>query len=403
MAAREVPCPLCIESGGGVVALWMIGGEAHAAFLRCDDASPGPRNNEFNVSSRSSASTGDALCAISGTTLSCDFSACDAGSDENALTMIVNEDYIAESWVVQVECDVGGTRRTLCQIYQDAATPVVETVVVTGTAESDWIGFEDSVSGEVMASYSSSGGPDLMVEAYGEAAHDILVGSTTQLNYTEKLHGGSGHDHLIAQAGPDELYGDAGSDVLIGGNDPDKLWGGSELDWLIGGLALDELRGEAGNDTLCANGEVGMKANLQSKFAAVFTGSETVNWTTWSGAQECAAVPTYTGTSSEFELLDGGAGNDILVAGEYFVKMKGGSGDDEGTGSGGPDLICDANNETDYFRSGGDANEFYIMSNTAGPGTWDASGGTATCRTRGGTDITVVNCTATTDFTACPF
>jgi Ca2+-binding RTX toxin-like protein len=316
--------------------------------------------------------------------------------------MVVNEDYIGESWVVEVKCDVGGSRRTLCQIYQDAATPVVDTVVVTGTPESDWIGFHDVVSGEVMAAYSSAGGPDIVLEVFGEAAHDILVGSTTQLNYTEKLHGGAGHDHIIAQAGPDELYGDAGSDVLVGGNDPDLIWGGTELDWLIGGLNLDELRGEAGNDVLCANGEVGILPGLSGKFTTSYTGSQTVNWTTWSGTG-CAAVPTYTGSSSEFELLDGGAGVDILVAGEYFVKMKGGSGQDDGTGSGGPDVICDANNESDYFRSGGGANEFFIMSNTSGPGTWDATGGTATCRTRGGTDITVINCTATMNFSACPF
>jgi hypothetical protein len=376
--------------------------DAHAAVMRCEDSTPGPQNNVFNISSRSTASTGDALCTHNGSSLDCNLSLCDSTSDENEVTMVDNSASLADSWVIQVKCDISGTRRTMCQIFEDTGFDV-EQVTITGTAKSDWIGLEDTNG--AMASFNPSFGPDIIVEVFGEGAHDILVGANTSSDhYVEKLHGGSGHDHLFSNQGSDFLFGDAGSDVLNGGNDIDTLEGGTELDWLVGGNQPDILRGEAGDDILCADEPVGMKPSMQGVFQTVYTGSENPNWTGWSGLQACDAVPTGV-AGSTWEILDGGAGNDVLVAGEYMVRMKGGSGDDDGTGSDMGDEICDPNNETDVFRGGAGSNSYFIQSNSFGTGTWDNTGGGSgdACRTRGLGDITVINCNGAASFAACPF
>jgi Ca2+-binding RTX toxin-like protein len=85
------------------------------------------------------------------------------------------------------------------------------------------------------------------------AANDGALGEGDNVGTDiERVHGGSGDDRIVAQAGlvTNALYGYRGNDTLVGGGAGDSLDGGQGSDSISGGAGLDELRGQAGNDSL---------------------------------------------------------------------------------------------------------------------------------------------------------
>jgi len=158
---------------------------------------------------------------------------------------------------------------------------------------------------------NNGGGGNSADEIYGEGGNDYLQGCKG----TDQLRGGFGDDRARGFAGDDFLSGNDGADELIGDDGSDRLLGGDGNDALYGynnqpygsGEGYDSLWGGQGDDTL-----VGGRYY------------------------------------SPRDLLDGGAGNDVISGGGTILGgdgddvidglgvIHGGSGDDDILGYGGP-------------------------------------------------------------------
>ena len=128
---------------------------------------------------------------------------------------------------------------------------------------------------------------------------DNLTGRT---GGDDKIFGGGEADHLFGQEGNDTIHGDAGNDYIYGGSGHDVLYGDAGDDFLFGGSGNDHLYGGDGNDHLYGG-----------------AGHDFLD----GGTSLYNAITNPTGGN----VLDGGAGNDILV----FHKgdtIDGGSGID---------------------------------------------------------------------------
>lgn len=92
------------------------------------------------------------------------------------------------------------------------------------------------------------GGNDTLI---GGPKNDAIYGGTGN----DSLYGRGGNDRIYGEAGNDKLYGEAGDDLLYGGTGTDTLYGGAGNDRLDGGgvafnsAEYDVLNGGLGNDT----------------------------------------------------------------------------------------------------------------------------------------------------------
>jgi Ca2+-binding RTX toxin-like protein len=177
----------------------------------------------------------------------------------------------------------------------------------------------------------------------GESANRIdasdFTGRTT-------LRGAGGDDHLLGGRHDDRLEGDDGNDVLNGGrgrddldggNDDDRLLGGTHNDVLSSGLGNDIVNGQGGVDRLSESGDVDFILDDSSlsgvgndrlrgiEIAHLIGGllANTIDASAFNGAT----------------VLEGGAGNDLLLGGLLRDILDGGDGDDELHGGSGPDLL----------------------------------------------------------------
>lgn len=87
---------------------------------------------------------------------------------------------------------------------------------------------------------STTDRPDLMMRPAG------MIGT----NGADTIYGLGGNDDLIGRAGNDVLYGGTGNDFLVGGLGNDLLRGGVGDDRLEGGRESDKAYGDSGNDDL---------------------------------------------------------------------------------------------------------------------------------------------------------
>jgi uncharacterized delta-60 repeat protein len=180
------------------------------------------------------------------------------------------------------------------------------------------------------------------------------------------LTGRSNNDFLHGDAGHDTLYGAAGNDTLLGGDGDDLLAGGSGTDGLDGQLGDDiQLNGEGsggsvhpvtlgpdgvlhvrGRDT--TNDGIVIEATLdgavvvtyggtryaEEKGTVSFTGVSSILVTTGGGDDHVDAEAVSLNVT-----LDGGAGNDELLAGNGNDRILGGDGDDTLRGDYGADTL----------------------------------------------------------------
>ena len=120
----------------------------------------------------------------------------------------------------------------------------------------------------------------------------------------ETLSGGSAGDEIYGGAGNDHISGKAGADLISGGAGDDIIDGGDDGDTIIGGDGDDVLDGGNGND--------------------IIFGSQVSQYVEDSG------LPRYYPENYEHnnDILRGGAGNDILVGGNGDDELYGGDGND---------------------------------------------------------------------------
>jgi Ca2+-binding RTX toxin-like protein len=192
---------------------------------------------------------------------------------------------------------------------------------------------------------------DLGLYIDGTNLNDSLFGS----GGADEIHGRFGNDFLSGGGGNDRLFGEEGNDSLSGGTGNDLLDGGTGNDTLTGGTGADTLIGGEGFDT----------ANYASSFQSVY-----VNIATNTGVFGDAQGDTFSGidkvVGSSFSdglfaddsgmVLDGGAGDDLLVGGAGLDVLTGGSGSDTLEGGLGLDVL-----------TGGAGVDHFSFSRNAGP------------------------------------
>ncbi|MEL6979362.1 MAG: cadherin domain-containing protein [Pseudomonadota bacterium] len=208
------------------------------------------------------------------------------------------------------------------------------------------LGLQEIRAGNQDDTIVGSAGDDIIK---GEGGVDDLSGG----DGADTLRGGDGDDALKGDAGDDFLYGDAGADTLTGGAGADLLDGGDGADQLLGGVGNDDLRGHAGDDILTGGAGDDVIRGGAGHDIAVFTGNLadydfSVSGSDITVADTRAGAPDGTDTvrGNETEVMrfadgdaavtvlgsnatwTGGAGSDIVQAGNGVDVIDGGAGDD---------------------------------------------------------------------------
>ncbi|WP_068115713.1 calcium-binding protein [Tropicimonas marinistellae] len=151
-----------------------------------------------------------------------------------------------------------------------------------------------------------------------------------------RIEGGAGDDTLTGGDKRDVIFGDAGKDTLTGGDGRDRLQGGAGDDLVLveaDGVA-DRLGGGDGQDTLdfSAIGD-DLKIDLRSgTVRSVATGRDEIEW---------------------FEFVEAGGGNDVLIASDTTVRMRGRAGDDILRGHDGADTLAGSAGDDLLVGNGG--------------------------------------------------
>jgi len=198
---------------------------------------------------------------------------------------------------------------------------------------------DDTIRGGSGASDLLDGGAgndtaDYSLETVDVAANlSILVRQTIldgfdNLVSIENLTGGSGDDTLTGNAGANVLRGGAGGDTLNGGAGNDTLSGGfgpfTSFDVRGGSIDVDltvdvaSYAGAAAGVTV----DLGQQGVAQDTIGAgidTLAGIEALVGSSRNDTLRAAAVTSF---------VDGGAGNDRIVSGDYGDQLTGGSGSD---------------------------------------------------------------------------
>lgn len=199
---------------------------------------------------------------------------------------------------------------------------------------------------------------------YGDAGDDVIDGGTEADTVyagdgADQLSGGDGADKLTAEAGEDLLVGGAGADILNGGDDADRLEGGADNDNLTGGLGADifVLTAGGGADTIM-DFELGVDridvtlfggylSITQSGVYALITFGGGVTLKLKDIAPAALITTSFIGLSFNLiqgtaspETLNGGAGQDHIVALDGADTVNGLGGDDWLEGGDGADILA---------------------------------------------------------------
>ncbi|MBO9999662.1 MAG: PD40 domain-containing protein [Cyanobacteria bacterium SID2] len=174
----------------------------------------------------------------------------------------------------------------------------------------------------------------------GEADNDLIEGGEGE----DILVGGGGEDLLLGDLGADRLYGNEENDILEGGDGSDELCGGRDDDILEGGLGDDELEGDLGNDWL--NGGYGSDDLSGGDGNDWLNGGDDFDYplgdggNDWLNGGDDFDYPLgddgndwFNGgwsVKAEYDMLDGGAGDDTLVSSDSgkLDSLTGGTGSD---------------------------------------------------------------------------
>ncbi len=169
--------------------------------------------------------------------------------------------------------------------------------IIAGTGGNDQIngyGGDDVITG--------GNGDD---QLFGNLGHDDIHGDAGN----DTLHGGDNADSLYGEGGDDALFGHNGDDVLTGGSGADSLVGGAGNDSLGGGDGDDALHGDLDDDTL--DGGMGQDTLFGG------WGNDVVNGVTADESTEAA------GDIDDRDYLNGGGGDDLIIAGRDDIVTAG--------------------------------------------------------------------------------
>ena len=189
---------------------------------------------------------------------------------------------------------------------------------------------------------------------------------------SDTVFGGPGNDTLSGGGGTDTLDGEDGNDTLNGNETGDVLRGGPGNDTLNGGHGADVLQGGTGTDTMDGGRDPGSPGGD----IVGDNSRDLVDYSDHAGAVSVsfdgAANDGSAGENdvlTEFEQIQGGAGNDTLTGGAGHDVVRGGPGNDTMSGGGNTDTLSYADHAVGVVaRLDGIAND-------GSPGETDAPAG----------------------------
>ena len=207
-----------------------------------------------------------------------------------------------------------------------------------------------------MAVFDGTPGND---QYFGTPDADEIGGNAGQ----DQLRGGSGNDTLRGGNGPDSLYGDRDDDEIHGGDGDDVVRGGRGSDTIFGDLGVDVLFGDRGDDFLFGGesndvllggpGDDGLDGGAGADYLNGGEGIDIVSYSDSPVGQAGAGVTVSLANDLLVPGSGGHAAGDILVGIEGVI---GSAGNDhlDAAGNGSIDgLEGGAGNDT--LRGGGDA------------------------------------------------
>lgn len=226
-----------------------------------------------------------------------------------------------------------------------------DTISVTGISATSTKPAQVRVSSRGLVRYFAKSALNGVVTVDGNSGNDTIT--VNAFNFEANIDGGDGNDVLTGGAGSDHLRGRGGNDRLYGGGGADWVAGDAGNDQLFGGSGNDVLIGGAGDDTLDGGtGADEMSGGIYDEQQVVFehSGFDTV---TYASRTNPVAVTLDFGDSNDGEagegdtvsnvqMVIGGSGNDILknaTDGYRPVILQGNAGDDLLVGGLGDDWL----------------------------------------------------------------
>jgi len=228
--------------------------------------------------------------------------------------------------------------------------------VLQGSAGDDTFRMYNFSATATVERIDGNGGNDIIA---GTGSSDTLDFSATELIGIAMIDGGAGNDAITGSAGNDLIVGGSGTDNLIGGDGDDIfLMSGADAgyDRFEGGLGFDLIQGSAGDDTFrmynfSATATVErIDGNGGNDIIAGTGSSDTLNFL----GTELAGIA----------LIDGGAGNDVIVGSAANDVIVGGTGSDNLIGGDGDDTFLMSGTDAGYDRFDGGAGYDVIRGST---------------------------------------
>jgi Ca2+-binding RTX toxin-like protein len=219
----------------------------------------------------------------------------------------------------------GGKQATIVSDAQKIIGTKAPDVIVAGPGDNTIYGMGGNdvfCSGDGNDTLYGGRGNDTL---FGEGGNDTLYGERG----SDDLDGGAGEDRLFGATGNDELDGGPGDhDQLVGGPGDDSLAGGEgDFDVLTGGPGNDSIDGGAGAHDIASYAGTGGAVSIDLEAGAV-SGAESEHLSGIEDAIGGSGDDTLTGSTASPNRLDGGPGNDHLVASGSADEAFGGPGSD---------------------------------------------------------------------------
>jgi len=139
---------------------------------------------------------------------------------------------------------------------------------------------------------------------YGDAGGDTVLGGRGD----DVLYGGTGNDTIASDRGDDLVFGDEGDDSIQGGTGDDTIFGGTGDDTIRSNTGSDSVDGGDGDDTIIT-----------------FSPTEGLPDQDYPGD----GLPADPDPFDDIDVVDGGAGNDVIRTGDDADTIFGGDGDDQ--------------------------------------------------------------------------